>query len=86
MGAAVEHLVLMADHTLNFVEVGDRGGRTLNPGDPDVLDIEIASTVTAARATARRCSDRLYAWMPLSTGRQLRLDSSGGLIPTLITL
>ncbi len=70
--------------TLNFVEGTEISIQTSpNPGDPDVLDVEISSTfVDDDDPTAST-----QWWMPLvdSDGTCV-LDSTGGLIPTLITL
>lgn len=73
--------------TLNFVEGDGISVQTgPNPGDPLTLDIEIASTVTATAGGAD-VSTATRWWMPLvdSDGTCV-LDSTGNLIPTLITL
>lgn len=76
----------MAD-TLNFVEGEGISIQTgPNPGDPDTLDIEIASTVTAAAEV----TVGTQVWLPLTTTLAgddvVVFDADHSLIPTLVTL
>jgi hypothetical protein len=79
----------MTVDTLNFVEGTDISIQTSpNPADPEILDIEISSTfVDDDTGAGGDPTTFTQWWMPLvdSDGTCV-LDSTGNLIPTLITL
>jgi hypothetical protein len=89
----VEQLADMTDTTLNFVEGEGISIQTgPNPGDPDTVDVEIASTLVIPDTPAGGGdpADDTAVWMPLTTTLAgddvLVFDADHSLIPTLTPL